>query len=271
MNIFEFDSDQVKNYLQYDLELFSKAKKSLDYVFEKFDSLGHSLALESLENIDFNKITPYETKNYKWFTVSYKDFHFFFRQFGSHFTVYCRIGKGKDPYWGVGKQYGCFMVESDFDKIPDEKADYYYDDRFLDLKKSFRNLVEVIEKRGLGWFWNSVVIKFEDHVNVLDVYENTRIFSYDRFFFAMEELSRIQRDLFAENEMLEKLKTMGDRIGTEFDNNNIISKIKTKVANGYYHSVGIELKDKNTKELKFQDVYSLTTFYFEKIFNNETH
>ena len=80
-------------------------------------------------------------------------------------------------------------------------------------------------------------------------------------------------ELFAENDMLEKIKTMSDKIGEEFDKDfhgkRIIKEIRTEFpkqyCDPYYHGIGILIE--NAKgETKFEDVYSLTNWHLNEVF-----
>lgn len=67
--------------------------------------------------------------------------------------------------------------------------------------------------------------------------------------------------------MLEILKNLSDCTGKPFGRdkvNKIITDFPEQYSDPYYHGVGIETIDKNNKT-SFQDVYSLTMFYFDDV------
>lgn len=104
------------------------------------------------------------------------------------------------------------------------------------------------------------------------VFVGESIYSVDKLIFCAEELSSTHTALFAENEMLEKLKEITDRVGEKFDHQYTIKEVRTEFpkqySDPYYHGVGLNLEKEDGKT-DFQDVYSLTMYYYESIFKTE--
>jgi hypothetical protein len=67
--VFNFDGEDIKRYIQYDLNLLRKISKSFNYVQDKFKRLGFFLELD-LENINLEKANWYKGKSYDWLSIS---------------------------------------------------------------------------------------------------------------------------------------------------------------------------------------------------------
>jgi len=172
-------------------------------------------------------------------------------------------------------KYGAFTFHTDFDKFGDEADNMryeHYEKPFIDLNVIAKDLFEMMLTRdGDVWMvWNSVSLPRPDHVKIKLSFSGEQINSLDEFVFCMEELSNVHQELFAENDMLEKLKELkeGDMLNTRYKIGNVITTAWNDGYNdNYYHGAGIELIDTmNKNESRFTDVYSLTRWYLTDIF-----
>ena len=69
------------------------------------------------------------------------------------------------------------------------------------------------------------------------------------------------------NDMIEKLKSF--KVGDVLNETYTINRIVTEVTDDYYHSAGLSLTKKGEKESKWEDVYSLTRWFYDDIFKEE--
>lgn len=263
--VFNFDSEDIKKYIQYDLNLLRKISKSFNYVQDKFKQLGFFLELD-LENINLEKANWYKGKSYDWLSISNGNVEFLIRKYKFYFTIYSKLIIDRVDY--TEKQFSCFNFNTNIKLVKDDLNDFYYDNNFFDLNNHLKYIIEMIRDKNVGMLWNSCALIRPEHCEVSSIFHGESIISIDKLIFCAEELSNLHISLFSENEMLEKLKGMNDRVGLEFDRNSNIDYIKTEVTNNYYHDVGIGLIDKNDNKKSFKDVYCLTMYYFTNIFTD---
>ena len=176
--IFRFDKNQVKSFLNYDKNYHRKLKGALKYIFEKMEELGHFQLLESLENISISDIKEKEGKNYNWSVVQYENLKFLIRRYGNHFTVFVNKHDTERKY--NKNEIGAFTFYTDIDNIvldsEDEYAidgvrDEYYYNPFMDFNKYLKSMIEVIQERGVYWFWNNACLPREKHIEIKVAFE----------------------------------------------------------------------------------------------------
>lgn len=273
MEIFKFEKESLVSHIRYDMHLFDKAKKPLDYICDTLEKNGHSITLTSLNKIDLNKVKEKEGKNYNWSVVNYKNVRLLIRTYKQHLTIYTKVFNKEKKYDDDKYVYGAFTFHTNLDlfkgtdKQHDALMDKMYNNPFLKLNECAKQMFEVLIERGVYWVWNSACWKTPELVEVKLAYEKENIHSIDTFVFCMEEIDHLHCQLYAENTMLEKLPELKKRIGKEFNHEYKIKSIATKVKNGYYHDAGLLLEDKkDKKKTTFKDVYTLTRWYKDEVF-----
>ena len=270
MEIFKFEQSDITRHIEYELKTFDKFKEPLNYIIKALTKLGHSMTIKSLDKkIDLNKVKENEGKSYYWSTFTYKNITLVIRRYRQHLTIFTKVDKGFNRWDESKSEYGAFTFNTDFEKFGDkhdEMMDTYYDKPFTDLNVIIKDLFKLLLKKdnGVHWVWNSVSLKRPEHVKIELTFADKNISSLDNFVFSMEEVSSIFLTLFAESTMIKILK--GYKTGEKLNDQYKIGKINTIIKDEYYHDAGMELIDtKNKNEKSFQDVYSLTRWYFEDI------
>lgn len=254
---YNFRKNQVEFFLIYKLNLASKFKNSLNYIFQK---------LPNQELKDFNDLNWHETKSYEWAVIVKDNVKMLVRKFNRHFTFFvkCKI-KFKDE----GEQddyitetfftkYCCFTYFSDVAKLSN-----YVEDYFIDINNDIEKIVDMIAIDEGSSLWNSAALPRSEHIEIKNIWNGGEfIESIDKFIFALEELDNLHLKIFSENETFAHLKqyNVGDKMGKY-----VVTDVATTLVDDYYHGVGLEVED-NGKE-KFIDVYSLTRWYWEDFFN----
>lgn len=282
MQPINFSKDQLSMLITSELKLDKKIKVSLPYIVEQLKKTGNSITLDSLDNIDLNKSKRVEGKNYDWFVVEYENLTFVIRKYRLHFTIYC-LKLVDSEIMGKNNKISAFIVhtksskfnlsDSEHDKLMEE----YYDNPFLDLNVLMKGIVEHYQKNNFHFLSNPSSLPRPKHVEISNIFEcdeyfsDMRIVSFDKLVFCVEELDTIHHTLFAENTMLDKLKDMSKTfvVGQKFDSQHNIKEICTDLKDDYYNDVGILLEESSTGKPNFTDVYSLTRWYYDSIFNDE--
>lgn len=279
MEIFKFEKDSIESHIRYELKLFSKIKEPLNYIFKTLENTGHSITLKSLDKINLKKVKEREGKNYNWSVINYKNVQLLIRTYKQHLTIFTKVTKPCEYKKGkMVAEFGAFTFHTDMeffkgtDKEHDRKLDEFYENPLVDLNKCAKQLFEVLIERGVSWVWNSACWKTPEYVKIKLAFEKESIHSIDNLVFCFEEINYLYCELFAENTMFKTLPKLEKRIGEEFDYQYNIKEVHTTLKNGYYHDVGVLLQDKkDKKKTSFQDVYSLTRYYFEKVFKEKTY
>lgn len=259
---FKFSTEHdIKYHLRYELNFYSKLKKALNYIIPKMQTLGHGVVLENLDKIDLSELVEREYKNYYWSVICHKSVTLLVRRYGRHFTCYTMSGKKVGAF--------TFDFEMDLLNISDDEKDMLNDELWDNPHKFFiqylKSMFELIEDRGVYWFWNSVALPREKHIKISAIFEGAdHILSYDKLFFCLEEIQTLHVCLFAETDMLEKLKEVS--VGQKFGKGKTIKEVKCETLNGYFHDAGVKVVDENGKE-DWHDVYSLTMWYYDEICN----
>lgn len=257
--LFKFDKKDIERYFIRDLNIMTRIQKSFKYLANK---LGIQ-KVSSLENAKW-----YEGKSYNWCVITKGNVTLLIRKYGCHFTIYTElkiVEKFKTISYKEYK-YGIFTYSTNRDMLSDKNSDARIDNPFMDIDESLNQLFEIIEKQKLFIIWNNHSFTRPKHIEVEIVMNDRDINSYDLLIYACEEISLLERNFFAENEMLEKIKTF--EIGKVLPNGYIILDIITDLNNDYYHNVGLKIKNTFAEE-KFLDVYSLTEWYYNDIFSDE--
>lgn len=279
MKLFKFEKRFITDFIEYELKTISKFKEPLNYIIKNLTKLGHSLTIKSLDKkIDLNKAKEQEGKNYNWSVFTYENVTLVIRRYKQHLTIFTKTAKGVDYMKSPKIEYGAFTLNTDFDKFEynkrDEMRDLYYNEPFTDLNIIIKDLLKLLLEKdgGVHWVWNSASLKRPDHVKIELIFDGKSISSLDNFAFCMEEIDNIFLQLFSEITMLEKLKEFKNKIGKKLNDRYIIGKVTTAIKNEYYHDAGMEIIDTmNKSEKSFQDVYSLTSWYFEDIFKEKIY
>lgn len=274
MKMFKFEKECITDYIRYDLNLFNNIKEPINYIFKILENKGNSLTLKSLDKINLNKIKELKGKNYNWSVINYKNVKLLIRSYGKHLTIYTKITKNKNNKNIL--EYGAFTFYTNLDNFKgtdiehDILLDEFYDNHFYDLNKCIKELFNVLIERGVYWVNNSVCFKVPEYVEIKLAYCDNIVSSYDNFIYCIEEIDFIYYQLFAETSTFKMLEIFKNKIDEQFNCNYKIKEVKNDLKDNYYHNVGILLvNDKN--ETKFEDVYSLTRWYFENIFNYKTY
>lgn len=246
MEYFKFKERTISNFFIYNLRVINESKKSFNYIIENLKPQT------DLDNLKWTK-----TKNYEWITISIENDIFIIRNYDMHFTVYCKF---KSEY---GYDFCIFTLKFDNSLITDDNLhDHIHDNRtelfFDELLKIKKTLHEGVP---FDLLWNDLAFPRETYIKIKTVLYGETINSYDDLIFALEEISNIHFQLFAENEMFDKIKTL--KPGDKLKDGSTIVNIRTELNDDYYHNIGITIK--NDSEV-FYDVYRLTEYYLDKLF-----
>lgn len=255
---FSFNKRDVANYLLRTLNANSKFRESFNYLS---NTLELNPVVKDLGELEWNK-----GKNYDWVALQDDNLTLLIRNYRHSFTIYFKLKDNtkeeslfNDMYYS---RYGCFLFETDIDKV--KNPDSYYDNKFKDLNKHLKSLINLIKNKRIHCLCNSVSFPRPKHVDVKNVWDgdDSSVESIDLFTYALVELFQKHLDIFSENDMFEHIKTLknGDMIGY-----NIVLEVRTKLENDYYHGVGLTIKDHFHNE-KYCDVYHLTRYYYDDIF-----
>lgn len=245
---FKFHRDDIVRDFIYNNRLDEKFKNSFDYVLNK---------LKPKELKPLSEVSWYKTKNYKWCAIKNGDIVFVIRKYRFHFTVCYRL-KHNSSY-----SHGAFTFYTNISLVDGDKYLSYEDDVYKDLDNYLPLLIKTINDKRLGLISN---ISVEKQIELKNVFYGTYQYQIDdleQFLFVCDELFNIHSDLFAENEMLDKIKTL--EVGQPLQG-NIIDEIRTNVKDDYYHDIGLDLKHEITEHHTFCDVYRLTNYYLNDLF-----
>ena len=255
LDIFKFEKRDITSHLLYDMKLGEKMKDSFEYLTTK-------LPIQKLKP-DLLKLKWSEGKNYDWCVIKENNVTLIIRTYQSHFTIFFHNDNKEKSY---ENKYGCFSFNTDKDKLEDKDLDMYYDNPFTDLNHYIKPIISLIEKGRHHFLWNSYSLKKNneeqrpEHIQVKTIW-NGDVTNVNDFIFCCEELFGKYLELFAENDMLEKIKTF--KVGELLNNKYKIKSISTKVKDGYYHDAGMSLENSTSE---WNDVYSLTRWYLNDIF-----
>ncbi len=217
---------------------------------------------------NFSKLKFHEGKNYDWFFLVNGNVQLLIRQYRLHFTIFA-INKKEKSY---SNKSSIFTIDTDFDRVVrspenDKLSDKHCDNNFLTFQALLPLIFEKVEADEVHTLWNSLCFPTEKHTKAKAVFiGDESVYCLNTTIFAMDEISNIYGQYFAQNEVLEQLKTLS--VGDAFGSAYTISSIKTEVKNNYYHAVGLRYysNDDETKKETWSDVYSLSRFYFSELF-----
>lgn len=256
-DIFEFSEDRFKENIVYENKLMKKLRYS-------FDFLLNYLPINTVNaKFSFKKIKFREGKNYDFFFLIKDDIQLLVRQYGSHFTFICL---NKDKEISYHSRMSVFTINDDREKMDDETSDAHVDDHFLTIKKILPSLLEIIKKDKVGTIWNSYSLERPDYTDVKLAQVGDTTHSLDLLLFACDEVFRTHCELFAENDMANKISdfSVGDMLGDAYK----ITDVKKEINKEYFYSTGLSFINTNfsNSDAKWADVYSLTRYYLEYIF-----
>lgn len=266
---FKFEGRDVAFHMLREMGLSSKFKKSFTYVANHFPA---NTIVPDLEKLEWHK-----GKNYNWLKLVDGNLTLIFRHYGNHFTVYFKnkmeLSKYGEEYADEYEtKYGCLTFETDLEGMSNEEHDSYIEDRFKDINLYLPEIIKLIKKGNIHSIWNPYSLKLEKdkerpkHVKPKNVWNGSDdISSIDTFIFACEELFQRHFEIFAETEMLEKVKTIKE--GDMFSSYKV-TRVVSELKGDYYYNVGIEWINTNFKKEKgdWCDVYSLARYYYEYMF-----
>lgn len=263
-NLIEFDGEEIKRYMQYEMKVLERNKESFRYTFNALKKLGHVVTIGT-EPIDLNKGKWNEGKSYHWLAVDGDNVRLIIRRYGEHFTIYtAHIQKKeyKSSSWTETRMSGFTFYSNTSANTEKPNEDFYWENHAFDLNNILPQIIEMIKENKVHFVTNSAALKLPKWVETKLILDSESIYSIDRLIYACEELSNIHAQLFSETDMLEKIKSI--EIGHVVERKKV-SKIVTEVKNNYYHAVGLEVEDEKGKK-DFHDVYRLTRHYMEYIF-----
>lgn len=275
--LFDFSAGDVKRHIEYELKTFSKVKEPFNYVVKRLIERGNSITITDIDKVDLNSLKEDEGKSYNWSVIQYENLTFIVRRYGKHLTFYTQIvdKRGKDDR-RTNYNYGAFMLETDMDKFvgTDDEHDGYsdmlYEAPFTEFNKLFKPLVDCIKHwhNTVHGVSNGASLPTPKHLEFKVIYDRTTIHSYDKFFFAMEEITQQYLTLFAETTLLKQLDTLKDKIGLKFSDDSVLKSVKIKVKDGYYHGVGMTVVKtfRDESEDKWSDVYCIARYHLDRVF-----
>lgn len=247
MNILDFDKDKLTNFINYECKLQKKIKKSFKFVVEK---LGEQ-AVQKISNLKW-----LNGKNYDWAVLRSESVLLLIRKYRYHFTFYCEfVDPTNSTYRDVEFSIFTYYSNTSLLKTDDEK-DERCENNFIDIDESLSSMLKVIKEGHSHLLWNSAAVDIPKHVSIELAMIDQSLYSIDKLIFAVEELSTIEMQLFAENEMVEMIKKIkiGDVVGS-----HKVTGISTELTDDYYYDLGLYL-DGNHK-----DVYSLSMWYLNDV------
>lgn len=202
---------------------------------------------------------------------------FLIRKYRNHLTIYTKQKTEYDTVYSGFQLFTDTSVEYELHKAGKSEVyaehyeeygdDFFYCRPFYDFNLLINKIVEMMRDDNFWLLWNDSALPRPKRVELKGYFNGSRsIDSIDSTIFAAEELSCLHGELFAENEMLEKIKTL--KVGQMLSAYKI-TEIKTEVKNDYYHAVGLSWVNTNFEDSKekWQDVYTLSRYYFEYIFS----
>jgi hypothetical protein len=247
----------VYNFKKYELE--SLGQKEIYKMKDAFDFIVKKLKVQTKTKLSEMKWK--EGKNYDYAVLQDENVTLLIRNYGVHFTFWGFFKAKEDDH--RGSEFFMFTYHTDKDKLKtDDEKDARVDDNFIDIDLSIQSFIKVIKEGNAHMVWNSVACVIPKHCEVKIGFTGSSIHSFDLLIFGCEELSTLQMQLFAENEMWTLLKKVkvGDKIGRETVEyvNTVLPK---QYSDPYYHGLGIKF----VKGSHMEDVYSLTMFSFNEI------
>lgn len=259
--IVAFNERTVKDTLIGKMRLGSKLQEAFRFIVDK---------VPAHEPMDLNKVDWLKTKNYNWCVIQKDNVTLIIRHYGNHFTIFTKRFTEHDMGEHTYKEYrySGFTYFSETEHLSDEESDARCDDNFVDLNNSLTRLIEIVAENGVHTIWNDLSFVRPKHVEAKVMFDGDEIYSFDNFIFGCDEIFHLAFMLFAENEIVEKVKEFEGKEGQMLNSRYKIDYVRSEVDKEYYHSTGIGLIDTlSEKESKsFQDVYSLGRWYYEDMY-----
>lgn len=253
IDIFKFEERDVVSYMMHKLKLGSKFKESFNYIISK-------MPVKKLGTL--SKMKWDIGKNYDWIVIEEGMVTFIIRKYQTHFTIFIKVEA--EEKWN--SKFGCFMFHSDCEKMNDDTSDIYVENNFIDLDELLKPLFKFIADGNIHSLWNNYSFKRPDHVSIKNIWNGgDDLSNINEFIFCCDELFSKYLELFAQTDMLEKIKTIkvGDILGGVYE----VTQVSTDTNDGYFHNAGLKLKNLNFKESEIWcDVYSLTRYYLKYVF-----
>ena len=273
--IFDFEDRDLRNLVVTNLKLFRGMKTAFNYVYDALVKQGNHYDL-SASKIDLDTASSNKGKNYNWMACSTGDIEgsveFIIRQYGLHQTLYYKLTsvckyKGMEDWKEF--QYGCLTFNTDTKSMDGKEHDLHYDYPFMELNAVMPNLIKLITDDKVHGIWNDLMFPIPKYCEVKTAFYGDEIRSYDLLVFCAEELSTINRDFFAETDMMTMLKSIDPEKarGTKLGQGNItsiITEFPKAYSDPYYHGVGIMVQERKDYK-RIYDVYSLTEYYLENV------
>lgn len=249
MNVYKFEKYDFEKLGQKEIY---KMKDAFDFIVEKLGSQTKKLV---------SKLKWREGKNYDYAVMKDGDVTLLIRKYQDHFTFW---GYFNPPKSGtMSSEFFMFTYHTDRDKLKtDEEKDARSEDNFVDIDGSIESFIKIIKEGHAHLVWNSAACVIPKYCDVKMGFVRSSIHSYDLLIFGCEELSSLQMELFAQNEMWSLIKKIkpGDKIGRE-----VVEYVKTELpkeySDPYYHGLGIKFVGGN----HMQDVYSLSRYHLGDI------
>jgi hypothetical protein len=248
MNVYKFE--------KYGLE--ELGRKEVYKQKDAFDFIVEKLGIQKKKKL--SKMKWKEGKNYDYAVLQDDNVTLLIRKYSSHFTFWGYVkSKDKDDFQS---EFFMFTYHTDRDKLSDDESDARCYDNFIDIDGSIESFIKVIKEGHAHLVWNSVSCVIPKWVDVKIGFVHSSIHSFDLLIFGCEELSTLQMQLFAENEMWKLIKLIkpGDKIGREVVK-SVNTELPKQYSDPYYHGLGITFE----KGSHMQDVYSLTMFCIKDI------
>jgi len=268
----EFNKRDVERVLIYDLKAFRTIRDSFIYVHTLLSQQGYGYDLNKNSSPDFNKLKWSEGKNYQWLALCMGDkdgsTQFLIRQYGRHLTVFTKFSYSEESYRDT--VYACFTFNTNNDKMnaTQREASDLNENFFHEFQIAFPEILRLVNENKLHSLWNNRDLPRPSYVDVKTAFYGETIISIDLLIFGAEELTQKHMELFAENDMLDMLKSLREVSGRDFDANNKVKEVVTdfpkQYSDPYYHGVGIAVVDAKDKR-SFHDVYTLTRYYFDEV------
>jgi len=262
-DLFSFEERDITSHMLYEMKLGYKFKDAFEYLLTR-------LPIQKLK-ADLRKLKWDEGKNYDWAIIKDGRVTIIFRQYRLHYTIFFKVdGEGKMAEYNT--KYGCLSFHTDTKHLSDDVSDSYCDDNFRDMSRYIKPLIKLLEEDKVHGLWNPLSFKADDEERRPDHIEAKNIWnggmddlsSINDFIFCCDELFDKYLELFAKNEMMDRLKTIkvGDMLGVYK-----VTAVRAATKDEYYHDAGLELKNTNFKDSKpsWADVYSLTRYYLNNV------
>lgn len=265
--VFDFEDNHLKNMVVYEMKLVERMERAFDYIFDKLIKFNEKFGTK-LTALDLGELKLQEGKNYNWCAFNAGVVQFIARTYGQHVTLFIKYGyhyNEKHDY--TLYKYASMTYYTELKGMSDDEhdsmLDKFYNNPFFELNKVFPSLLEMIKENKLHAIWNNISFERPDYCEPKLAYNGEDIRSLDLTIFCAEELSTKHSQLYAENEMLEMLKSIVLTEGMELQGKKIkevCTEFPKEYSDPYYHGVGILLEGDS-----FKDVYTLTRWYLEDV------